>query len=46
MPARAQVNSPRQRTGILRGIIRDPNVPTKLEVGPRFLPSSFYGDYW
>ncbi len=32
--------------GILNAVINDPSVPAKLDVGPTFLPSFLYGDYW
>jgi lipocalin len=33
-------------TANLNGIIKDPAFPSKASVGPRFLPSLFYGPYW
>lgn len=30
----------------LRGIIKDPAVPSKLSVGPKFLPNFLKGPYW
>lgn len=32
--------------GELRAIIKDPAVPSKLSVGPKFLPDSIKGPYW
>ena len=43
---RLQVNSPQRRGGYLRAVIRNPKVPTRLAVGPRFLSPTYYGDYW
>jgi len=33
-------------TTFINAYIKDPKVPAKLEVGPWFLPKSFYGPYW
>ena len=30
----------------LRAVVPDPAVPSKLAVGPRFVPSALYGPYW
>lgn len=32
--------------GTLQAIIKDPNFPSKLAVGPKFLPHVLYGPYW
>merc|ERR1712176_399906 len=32
--------------GPLKDVIDDPSDPSKLSVGPPFLPSTAYGDYW
>ena len=40
--------SPRNADGRfkLRGLIEDPNMPSKIAVGMRFLPRFLYGPYW
>jgi hypothetical protein len=35
-----------ERRMLLRAIVPDPDVPSKLAVGPRFLPNSLRGPYW
>jgi len=41
------VDGPQQNDGPpLKAVIDDPAVPSKLKVGPAFLPPSMYGDYW
>jgi hypothetical protein len=32
--------------GTLQAIIPNPEFPSKLEVGPKFLPHALYGPYW
>ena len=32
--------------GTLQAVIKDPSQPSKLEVGPKFLPHILYGPYW
>jgi lipocalin len=42
------VDGPRtnERKTKLRAVVPDETVPSKLAVGPRFVPSAFYGPYW
>jgi len=41
------VDGPQQNDGPpLKAVIDDPAVPSKLKVGPAFLPPSMYGPYW
>ena len=40
--------TPRNAQGYmkLRGVVEDPSYPSKLLVGPKFLPKRLYGPYW